>query len=242
MSRYFICVCSLEAESICSVDDVSEDLLPILKSKLKSVNFVYGELSYQGMCRVLAEYVRYAHDRCPPKEASDGLCFVDLGSGAGVSIAAAILSGLFSTVIGIELMRTKVNICRSMIELLRMMVSDRIRIDCKSTGGASAASTIITRERSSSPKISCKVDIIEEDFLLVPWWTVADVVYAACTCFSEDLLGSIIEKCFLLKRGAMVILLDRPVLMDRPCEFALLGSFEATASWGDTFVFVYTKL
>lgn len=220
-------------------DANSKELFPILKSKLKSVNFVYGELSYQGMCRVLAEYVRCSHDKNQLKKAPSGLCFVDLGSGAGVSIAAAVLSGLFSTVVGIELMRTKVNICRSMIDYLRVMMRDRIFIDCKSSGESVVAPT---SDAEKKPKLSCKVDIIEEDFLIVPWWTVADVVYAACTCFSEDLLGNIIDKCFLLKRGAIVILLDRPVLADRSSEFELLGSFEATASWGDTFVFVYTKM
>lgn len=205
-----------------------------MKSKLKTVNFVYGELSFIGMCQVLRDYVReLCQGHKYGEKQAEGLCFVDLGSGAGVSIAAAVLSGFFSTIIGVELMRTKVNICRAMISQLKELGSKELRFII---GGS------ILPPQSVECTLCTTVDIIEGDFLLVPWWTVADVVYAACTCFSEDLMQSIVENVLKLKCGSLIVLLDRPILVNLPQQFELLGSFEAAASWGETAVFVYQKI
>lgn len=224
-------------------------MFPILKSKLKSVNFVYGELSFYGMCRVLGDYAHTLAASLLQDDFGDGnntnksLCFVDLGSGAGASVAAAALSGLFTTVIGIEMMRTKVNICRFMIKHLQALGAKHILFDF----GASDEPTIIRTDSDVADSINneippCKVDIVEGDFLLYPWWKIANVVYTACTCFSDDLMERILEKCLELKIGSLIVLLDRPVLADRADQFALVGSFATTASWGETYAFVYSKI
>lgn len=221
--------------------DESNVVFPILKSKLKTTNFVYGELSYQGMEFLLYHYaseVLFSHPYVSSSKQGDRKCFVDLGSGSGVSLAAAALSGLFKTVIGIELMRTKVNICREMMKQLRLKGCWELYFDEDTRIDSNEKMTF----HSAVNTTLCKVDIIEADFLSVPWWEVADVVYAACTCFSDDVLDQIIQRCLELKDGSLVVLLDRPIHASVMAKnFKLLGSFQTRASWGETSVLIYIK-
>ena len=186
-------------------------VLPVMSTKLKAVNFVYGELSFSGMSEVIERFVR----RSPLfAESVDNIVFIDLGCGDGVSIAAAALSGIFRCVLGIEMMKAKANTCFEMSkELLKRMISD-----------------------IKAPEI----EIIQGNFLNYDWWNCSNVVYAASTCFSEELMASITEKCTLLQKGSIVIFLDKPALLSYD-SFTLEGSFQAASTWGQTNVFVFRK-
>jgi hypothetical protein len=125
--------------------------------------------------------------------------------------------------------------------------------DSSSSSGGSNNSTSTTTSTTSSTSSSsssttisacpvCRVDILERDFLCVPWWGPADVVFSACTVFSDDVLHSIVSKCLLLRTGSLVVLLDRPALSELNTDFVLIGSFQGLTSWGESSVYVYSKI
>jgi SAM-dependent methyltransferase len=236
-----------EVELVRSCDSAS--LFPVMKAPLKAVNFVYGETSALGMLHVLNTYVPRLLldvDVAPhTKGLERDLCFVDLGCGNGTCIAAALLSGLFKRIVGVEIMRAKANECRAMSgKLLRSF--DRIY---------SPADTPAPR-----------VEVVEGNFQSYNWWEVADVVYMVTTCFTEDVVEELADRCRQgLRPGALAIFVDKaplsrdcvpnhaPVmtvssvsaLVMAACDhptFRLAGNMQARTSWGDACIFVYQKL
>jgi hypothetical protein len=132
-----------------------------------------------------------------------------------VSIAAAALSGIFRYVFGIEMMKAKANTCSEMAKEL-------------------------LRRRNGDIKFP-DIEIIQGNFLNYDWWNHCNVVYAASTCFSEELMFSITEKCLSLQRDSIVIFLDKPALLSYD-SFVLVGSLQATSTWGSTNIIVFRKL
>ncbi len=189
--------------------------LPILKTGLKAINFVYGEVDFLSFCKVLL----LVH--VPP----NGV-FVDLGCGSGTCIAAAILAPFyyskycpstklnpFSRFIGIDLMKSKIDDCTRLLLEMEAIVG-----------------------RAAWPEVS----VIYDNFLNVDW-THADVVYTCATCFAQDQLDLLFQRFSDLKVGCYVIIMDNMALADSPL-FSVVGSAQCVASWGHSNAYVYRRV
>ena len=161
---------------------------------------------------------------------------------------------LFSPIAGLDIMRSKVHECKSLMEALR-------------NGTAGGGSTRIA------------VSVIEGDFLQSfkpaksgdTGWGDADVVYACATCFADDVLHPLVSLFGHLKPGAHVILIDRAALSDGPQSWAtrsnnallhhgngngchtveaepvssfffMEGSCQVACSWGSGCAYIYRKI
>jgi hypothetical protein len=230
--------------------------LPILQTGLKPVNFVYGEIFFSSILSLLREIERV--DRClfpSPR----GL-FVDLGCGSCVSLFAAFLTGSFTQAIGIDLMRSKLEVgwtTRGMLPLLLpMQIAEERSFPPSDLLEDSQRNQIDefllqypTPAVCSLPLLSLSsLSIREGNFL--SWvslsqeeWSKIKVLYLCSTCYSEeDLLKEIYEERFPhLSVGSFVILLDKQLpateLMSQ--RFQMLFSCQCRTTWGTAAAYVY---
>jgi hypothetical protein len=210
----------------------------IRRSGLKFVNFTYGEVCFLDFCRLLslanrpsrrALQLRTGTTTVRPPERSRSCKFVDLGCGAGCTVAAAISTSgqpgfpTFTHVVGIDMLRTKVDECKALVSHILGSQSahftslmERTPMDLpevKRQQGEKdrpiAAPTDTDTVTVHSTRLT--VDIVEANFLEVDWSDAA-VVYACATCFDESLLFAMTRKLCLLAVGTRVILIDALVL------------------------------
>ena len=189
---------------------------PILRSGLKACNFTYGEIDFIDFCRVLSLAKIY-----------HGESFVDLGSGTGVLLAAALLGGFgFQRITGIELSTTKVFESRLLLtELIPYCSSEEL-------------------------------EVVEGNFLEVCWASY-DVVYTCSTCYAQDQMAQIENLAYKLKVGARIIFVDKQPFeqhkykhMADQCDqnddipvscFKQIGSCQCKTSWGTADIYIYEK-
>jgi SAM-dependent methyltransferase len=165
-------------------------ILPVMKSGVEPVNFVYGEVTFQAFLEVLKK-VSFL----------EGETFVDLGCGTGNCLAAAALYRSLSNaedlnsheksqrctkIVGIDLLRSKLIECRIMLAHLSALV-----------------------DQKKLPKLP-EIEVLEMDFLQHgEWHTTADVVYACATCFSSKQLQLLLIELLRMKKDSSLIILDK---------------------------------
>jgi hypothetical protein len=185
---------------------------PVVRSGLKAQSFVQGTVSYCSVARVLA--------LAAPKGA---VSFADLGCGEGSCVSAALLfkspigDVRFTSVLGVELLKGTIDICRQVVS--------RLQPTAWVLGGCA------------------QLKLMEADFLhedVVAEWITADVVYACATCYGEDLMTRLLDKFTFLKEGTRVILIDRWI-QDK--DFLDLKTCcQVTTSWGTGCAYIYDKV
>jgi SAM-dependent methyltransferase len=180
---------------------------------------------------------------------------VDLGCGSGVALSAMVLFRMLLLSLGgggddvcgsrrlkfeglgIDLYRSKIEECVETNKLLLARLSD----DLKLRGNAGDISNPIDS--------LVRLVVLEDNFLdISDKWVDSDVVIICGTCFQSDVLHPIYAKCRLLKAGSIVVVVDQIHLHDDSSpdsyapHFKLVGSCEATSSWGVGCVYFYVKI
>ena len=84
-------------------------------------------------------------------------------------------------------------------------------------------------------------DILEENDLD---WSNADLVLANSTCFDQDLMLKIAEKCSLLKKGTWLFTLTKklPTAESEDPEWECVMSIKREMSWGQATVHIQRKI
>lgn len=140
--------------------------------------------------------------------------FYDLGSGIGqVAVAVRLLFDVAS-VTGIEYLQD-----------LHETATERLEF---------ARSRVVNTEYESLLK---HVEFRQGDFLEQDW-SDATVVYAAATCFSEELFGAIVTRAAQLASGTRLILISKEV--NHP-DFSVVDEWFYTTSWGMSAGRVYVR-
>lgn len=160
--------------------------------------------------------------------------------------AAPSRTPLFSMVLGIDLMRSKVGECEALTAAMR-------------EGGYL--------------EDKAEVRLSEGDFLRSfrtegTGWNNADVVYACATCFADDVMSPLVALFKKLKVGAHIVLIDKPLLTNgqtwniagnsksqaspspfsaTDCalsndSFGMAGSCQVACSWGLGCAYIYRKI
>jgi len=137
-----------------------------------------------------------------------GESFCDLGSGAGKAVLAARMLQPFSKCDGVELLR-----------------------------GLHRMSELALEKAEQTGNEWCPASFVHASLLTYDW-SGYDVVYAASTCFSDELLDSITKLLPLLKPGSRFITMR--YVISTCCEASAKGVFPM--SWGDDIeVYVFTR-
>ena len=221
-----------------SCDEISSkyvEILPIYTSSctsivswrnvgLKSSNFVYGEVSMIDLYNVFIKYLDFDNTK--------SLKFVSLGCGSGPCMSAAYFSQKFHTIVGIELMKSKIRECEYLFKLLS---SDYKKNDIIKTEVVFSEKNKNIDQLMTLNTTITEIDIIYNNFLSVDW-SDADVVYCCATCLADDVLFELASLCQKLKKGSYIILIDRQdqfqkYLSEKSINNLILSSM-ITSSWG----------
>ena len=187
-------------------DSAIKGPFPILHTGMKPSNFVYGELCFLDVCRLLK--IAGVHDQD---------CFIDLGCGRGMCLAAARLGSFpFAAVLGIDLMISKLSECRSLMRKIDAIVHE---------------------------SVTSTYEIVQGNFLEIPWHH-GDVILACATCFAEDQMSQITNLCRYLKAGTRIIFIDKQPFDQTAHDnlFILIGSCQVQTSWGPASGYIYKKI
>lgn len=199
-----------------------------LKSGLKAVNFVYGEIDIKSFINLL-NIVGINHDN---------EIFCDLGCGAGISLVTASMMMYynkqyqklmkFRKIIGIDLLSMKIKECTKTIDYMNNTINE---LRMNPTNDKYYKYTV-----HETPDIN----VILDNFLQYDWKT-ADVVYACATCFGQDLLSQLQLQLAELKVNSRVIILDSLILQSHD-KFQLIETSQCITSWGTALAYIYKKI
>ena len=213
-------------------------VFPVLSSGRKAVNFVSGDVSFHDMFILLRDYLRL--DNLSGGEARARV-FVDLGCGSGIALCAALASRRFSLVVGMDLKRTKVVECQ---ELVRRF-SDLLRQGASYSDVAASkvlfGDFLLPIEVSKGSYCQSEANSVGNDGSF-EWSKDANVVYACCTCFADDVMAPLVKQCQGLRSGSFVILMDKTALDGNSDTFTLFGSCQCNTTWGDAKAYIYRKV
>eukprot|EP00903_Cladosiphon_okamuranus_P010983 g10373.t1 len=149
------------------------------------------------------------------RRAQEGLKFVDLGSGNGKAVFAAVLAVDFRCAVGIEIL----------------------------AGVHRASTRILKRYRRLVEPVLCSPAVIklQHGSFLDPGcdWSDADLVFANSTCFAEETLLAVAERAKLLHPGARVVTFTTAL---KTPWLRVLMKRRYHMSWGPATVFIHQKL
>lgn len=210
-----------------------------LQSGLEAVNFVYGEVDFEDFQTLLLEFcssfdskseygkvssMRHEEQQRKHHNIADHekLTFVDLGCGAGVTVAAAALLSkhpqnqgsasvrTFDRIIGIDILNMKIRECRIF------------------------AQHIIEALQASSDSSAAEIEIIEGDFLRQEGWQdQATAVYTCGTCYTPAVAMRIYALLQRLRPGCKIMIMDRPLPLE---DDATPSQAEAAAASAETII------
>eukprot|EP00607_Mallomonas_marina_P007236 CAMPEP_0182416450 /NCGR_PEP_ID=MMETSP1167-20130531/734_1 /TAXON_ID=2988 /ORGANISM="Mallomonas Sp, Strain CCMP3275" /LENGTH=431 /DNA_ID=CAMNT_0024589201 /DNA_START=199 /DNA_END=1491 /DNA_ORIENTATION=- len=110
-----------------------------VKSGLKAVNFVSGDIRFIDFIRLLdrvvcCDWMKRVDNESQNQNVSPiNKKFYDLGCGSGTALVGAVLSGYFTAVTGIDLLHSKVIQSNSLLTTLKSLLSDSMSTVSKST-------------------------------------------------------------------------------------------------------------
>jgi len=177
-------------------------------NSLEDPTLVYGEIQFKTFALAIEKI----------KETYNGLnepggVFVDLGSGLGKPIFAALLCHEFDKVIGIELLRGLHDISLELLDIWYEL-KDTLEV---------------------SPKtLKTSIEMIHGDLLKIDWAN-ADLAFCNSTCFDQELIDKVSEKAELMKPGSFFISFTRRL---NSTKWQVLEYERHLMSWGDATVFI----
>lgn len=218
----------LDIDNELNNDNDNKPKMKALKSGLKAVNFVYGEIDIHSFIHVLNKVGINDENET----------YIDLGCGSGVSLIAALMMVYynkkhnklmkFKNVIGIDLLSMKIEECNKTVSYINSNVSDFL--SNKPNGYYEYLIQKIP-----------EINVILHNFLQYDWKS-ADVVYACATCFAQDLLVQLEIKLKELKVGSRIILLDSLILQSQDNMFQLIDTYVCMTTWGRGNAYIYLKI
>jgi len=217
----------LDIENELNNDHDHKPKLKALKSGLKAVNFVYGEIDINSFFHLLNKVGINDENET----------YIDLGCGSGVTLIAASLMIYynkkynkvikFKNIIGIDLLSMKIEECRKTLTYIDSNINDF------HNKGVEYYEYLIQKKP--------EINVILQNFLQYDW-TTADVVYACATCFALDLLDQLEVKLKELKVGSRIILLDSLILQSQDNIFQLMDTYSCKTTWGIGIAYTYIKI
>lgn len=184
-----------------------------------SMSLVYGEVSLQPFQGVVDVLKRWYHVLAKP-----GGVFLDIGSGSGRAVFAAVLAHDFDACFGIEILEGLHAMSQDVLTRWERVIKKQFPL--------------------SLQKKRTRIAFTHGDALEVEWPTTPppDLVFLNSTCFGESLLRDLTRKlCVMCKPGAMVITATHP-LADHGQHFDHLQHLSVPqVAWGDATWYLHRK-
>lgn len=180
--------------------------------ELDDQSLVYGEIQFRTFALTI-EKIRYLYDGLR----DSGGIFVDIGSGTGKAVFAAMLMHDFDRVIGIEILNGLHEISR---DIEAIWHEQKGKID-----GLSARTK------------KTQIDLIRGDAFKVDWAD-ATLAFVNSTCFDEKMMETVAEHANKMQTGSFLISFTRRLPSE---EWQLLEYERHIMSWGDATVFIHQR-
>lgn len=181
---------------------------------LQEQSLVYGEIQFRTFALALEKIKhRYGGLQKP------GGVFVDVGSGSGKAVFAALLMHEFSRVVGIEKLAGLHDLAGELHKIWRELRTE-----------PTLAVSPLTRKT--------EVELVCGDFLSESWAD-ADVAFVNSTCFDKELLDKIAAKAHDMKPNSFLISLTRRIPNDD--DWQVLEYERQFMSWGEATFFIHQR-
>mmetsp|Transcript_22136 Transcript_22136/g.41520 ORF Transcript_22136/g.41520 Transcript_22136/m.41520 type:complete len:322 (-) Transcript_22136:29-994(-) len=172
---------------------------------------VYGEIQFATFALAL-EKIRHKYKGLR----EPGGVFVDVGSGTGKPVFAALLMHEFDKVIGIEILNGLHDIS---LELQAVWNETK------------ASADVTSRTRNT------EIELIRGDAFKVDWHD-ADIAFVNSTCFDAEMMDRLADKADRMKPGSFFISFTRRIPSD---EWQVLEYERHLMSWGEATVFIQQR-
>lgn len=197
------------------IETINESLSERNKKRYSQSNYVYGEVTYEGMKKILS-YLQNNFN-----EENENKTFLDLGSGIGRAVVSAALIGNFRKSVGVEILEN--------LHLMSTTVKELY--DLYALQGQ-----IPFKNKKDFPQI----EFIREDFHKIDYSSF-DVVFTNSTCWSEKMLKDISKTLLNLKKDSIVINTDHNICFDNK-TWMRLKPLQINMSWGIAKTFICKKI
>jgi len=183
-------------------------------------NFIYGEIGMLSMLKLLSYTVAGMHGG---GSGGGGRVFYDLGCGEGKTLLCARALGLFTKVVGIELIASLAEKAQDLVDIIQGVMNPVIE-------GEAGGGEIEAR-------------VLQEDFFSYDW-SDGDVIYMCGTCFDAQQIHQLSQKVRTLKPGSRFILIDKtlPPMGGEDDNLMLTFRCQCHVSWGLATANVYTVI
>lgn len=178
-----------------------------------SSTLAYGEIIYESFGKFMLSLFEYNEIKMNKMHS-----FVDIGSGSGKAVHCARLLDIFDRCTGIEILP---DLC---------MLS-------------------ITAAKLYYKLMGIKMEDLDEDELTVRFmhgdatrmdiWRAADIVFAHCSCFDQDMMRRLAATASRMREGSVVITLSHKLPHDG--YFNLVASKSLQVTWGVASAFIYRR-
>lgn len=197
---------------------VAEDCQALSDSCRLSLNYTsstlaYGEIIYESFGKFMLSLFEYNEIKMNKLRS-----FVDIGSGSGKAVHCARLLDIFDRCTGIEILP---DLC--------MLSMTAAKLYYKLMG--------IKMDDLNDDELT--VRFVHGDATRMDIWRDADIIFAHCSCFNQDMMQRLAATASWMREGSVVITLSHKLPHDG--YFNLVASKSLQVTWGAASAFIYRR-
>ena len=192
------------------------------KGLQKDHTTVYGETTFQAMIIIIEKLTEHGLGVDKP-----GGVFYDIGSGTGKAVFAAAILHSFEKCVGIEFL--------SSLHAHSITVLNRWH-------GMNPQQDEGSHERIDGQEQDIAFECLDLLKLDYAYLADADVIFSACSVFSEEMMGTLAAKSILARPGTFMVTTTKTIPLHEHCGWEVLEEFDLPMSWAIADAFLLRKV